>query len=68
MVDNLSRSLANQGQRVVVISPYYDRNRRGETDYLKRDGILYEKNLTVSMPSGETLDVGFHRWRSEWIT
>lgn len=68
MVDNLSRSLANQGQRVVVISPYYDRNRRGETDYLKRDGILYEKNLTVSMPSGETLDVGFHRGVLNGIT
>ena len=32
MVDNLSKALANQGQEVIVISPYYDRNRYGEVE------------------------------------
>ena len=34
MVDELSIGLANLGQEVVVISPYYDRNRKGVTGYL----------------------------------
>ena len=68
MVDNLSRSLANQGQEVIVISPYYDRNRYGEVDYLKRDGILYERNLSVQMPRGDVLDVGYHRGSLNNIT
>lgn len=32
MVDNLSKALAKQGQEVIVISPYYDRNRYGQTE------------------------------------
>ena len=32
MVDNLSKALAHQGQRVLVISPYYDSNRYGERE------------------------------------
>ena len=33
MVDNLSKALAQQGQQVIVISPYYDRNRYGQVEY-----------------------------------
>ena len=32
MVDNLSKALAKQGQEVIVISPYYDRDRYGNTE------------------------------------
>ena len=37
MVDELSIGLANLGQEVIVISPYYDRNRKGVTGYLAKD-------------------------------
>lgn len=49
MVDELSIGLANLGQEVVVISPYYDRNRRGQTGYLAQDpaGISYVDNIEV---------------------
>lgn len=33
MVDNLSKALAKQGQEIIVFSPYYDRNRYGQTEY-----------------------------------
>ena len=49
MVDELSVGLAALGQEVIVISPYYDRNRRGETGYLSKDpaGIVYVDNIEV---------------------
>jgi len=34
MVDELSLTLAKLGQEVIVISPYYERNRHGRTGYL----------------------------------
>ena len=33
MVDNLTKALARQGQEVIVISPYYDKNRYGQSEY-----------------------------------
>lgn len=49
MVDELSIGLANLGQEVIVISPYYDRNRKGQTGYLALDpaSIVYTDNITV---------------------
>lgn len=32
MVDNLSKALAKQGEEVIVISPYYDKDRYGNTE------------------------------------
>lgn len=42
-----------------VISPYYERNRKGETGYLARDpaGITYTGNIDVTVGSGITLGV-----------
>jgi transaldolase len=37
MVDELSQGLATLKEKVLVISPYYHRNKKGETDYLKKD-------------------------------
>ena len=28
--------------------------------YLKQDGILYEETLPIQLPSGETIQVGYH--------
>ena len=33
MVDDLTKALARQGQEVIVISPYYDKNRYGQSEY-----------------------------------
>jgi starch synthase len=44
---------------VWVISPYYERNRKGETGYLAKDpaGINYVGNITVSILGGIVLGV-----------
>lgn len=49
MVDELAYGLSLLGQEVWVISPYYERNRKGETGYLSRDpaGITWKENIKV---------------------
>ena len=36
MVDELSIGLAELGEDVICVSPYYERNRKGETGYLEK--------------------------------
>jgi hypothetical protein len=59
MVDELAIGLADLGQDVYVISPYYERNRKGETGYLSRDpaGFQYKDNISVNIAGGTTLGV-----------
>lgn len=59
MVDELSIGLANLGQEVIVISPYYDRNRKGQTGYLAQDpaGISYVDNIQVQLDNLYTIGV-----------
>ena len=47
MVDELSLGLVKLGQEVIIISPYYDRNRKGVTGYLAQDpaGFQYIDNI-----------------------
>lgn len=42
-----------------MISPYYERNRKGETGYLAKDpaGINYTGNITVSINNNTVLGV-----------
>lgn len=42
-----------------MISPYYDRNRKGETGYLEKDpaGIQYKENIVASVEGGCPLGV-----------
>lgn len=51
MVDELSIGLANLGQDVYVISPYYERNRKGVSGYLAKDpaGIKFVETLTIDL-------------------
>ncbi len=42
MVDELSQGLAKLGQEVIIISPYYEKNRKGETGYLQNDPAKFE--------------------------
>lgn len=36
MVDELSQGLVNLGEEIICISPYYEKNRKGETGYLEK--------------------------------
>ena len=49
MVDELSQGLNAIGQEIIMISPYYNQNRKGKTDYLSNDpfNIHYTKNVTI---------------------
>jgi len=59
MVDELAIGLADLGQEVIVISPYYERNRKGQTGYLAQDpaGITYKDNINVDIGGGCGLGV-----------
>jgi len=59
MVDELSIGVAALGQEVVVVSPYYEKNRKGQTGYLAQDpaGIHYVDNITVDINGGTVLGV-----------
>lgn len=59
MVDELALGLAKQGQEVIVISPYYERNRKGQTGYLALDpaGIHYFDNIEVILDQKYVLGV-----------
>ncbi len=64
MVDELARTMAaQQGQDIVIISPYYEYNKAGQTDYLKEDGIGHVGNVKVICDGKEyILGVHYGRW------
>ena len=51
MVDELSQGLRSIGQEIIMISPYYNQNRKGKTDYLANDpfNIHYTKNVAIQL-------------------
>ena len=51
MVDELSQGLRALGQEIIMISPYYNQNRKGKTDYLSNDpfNIHYIKNVSIQL-------------------
>ena len=51
MVDELSQGLRSIGQEIIMISPYYNQNRKGKTDYLANDpfNIHYTKNVSIQL-------------------
>lgn len=59
MVDELSVGLAALGQEVYVISPYYERNRKGVTGYLAKDpaGIEFVDTITIDLDQRYTIGV-----------
>jgi len=61
MIDELSIGLAALGQDIIVISPYYEKNRKGKTGYLAEDptaNIRFKDNITVEY--GERVTLGVH--------
>ena len=61
MVDELSIGLAHMGQDVIVISPYYERNRKGESGYLSKDSVPFKHigNIEVTLDTKYTLGVHY---------
>ena len=61
MVDELSQGLTMLGEEIICISPYYERNRKGETGYLEKDpdDINHIFNMEVSLGDGKYV-VGVH--------
>ena len=59
MVGELTVGLAALGVKVTVISPFYDKNKKGTTDYLKADGIHYKRNIKT-MVGEDVVDIGLH--------
>ncbi|MBR6133851.1 MAG: glycogen/starch synthase, partial [Bacilli bacterium] len=59
MVDELSQGLRTLGQEVIMISPYYDRNRKGQQNYLAQDpfNIKYIRNIEVQLDNKYTFGV-----------
>ena len=59
MVDELSQGLRSLGQDVIMISPYYYKNRKGETDYLKDDpfNIQFLKNISINLDTNYTFKI-----------
>lgn len=61
MVDELSIGLVQLGQDVTVISPYYERNRKGQTGYLANDpaGIVHVDDIAVTV-NGQSVQLAVH--------
>ena len=51
MVDELSQGLRSIGQEIIMISPYYNQNRKGQTDYLHNDpfNIHHIRNVSINL-------------------
>jgi hypothetical protein len=61
MVDELSQGLVQLGQEVIIISPYYERNKKGETGYLSRDpaGFSHIGNIDVTLDQKYTFGIHY---------
>lgn len=47
MANDLCKTLAQFGEEVIVIMPYYNANGKGETSYLDQFGVKYKKNIDI---------------------
>lgn len=61
MVDELSQGLVKLGQEVIMISPYYEKNRKGVTNYLQNDPAKFDYigNIDVILDNKYTFGVHF---------
>ena len=61
MVDELSQGLSSIGQEVIMISPYYNQNRKGISNYLLNDpfNIHYLKNISINLDSSYSFGVHY---------
>ena len=67
MVDELSVGLAELGADVIAISPYYNVNRKGVSNYLQADGITYSNRNVSVWVGGERIEMGVHEGRVKGV-
>ena len=60
MVDELTQGLNSIKQDVIVISPYYDKNRKGESNYLQKDQILFQHICNINVTLDKQYSFGIH--------
>lgn len=60
MIDELTQGLKAFGQDIYIISPYYEKNKKGESGYLNNDpfNINYMKNVSVNLD--QNYECGVH--------
>lgn len=51
MVDELTQELAKMNEEVYIITPYYHKNKKGETGYILPDGFKHLKNIDIWVDS-----------------
>lgn len=51
MVDELTQELAKMNEEVYIITPYYHKNKKGETGYILSDGFKHLKNIDIWVDS-----------------
>ncbi|CAK79065.1 unnamed protein product (macronuclear) [Paramecium tetraurelia] len=57
MVDELTQELAKMNEEVILITPYYHRNKKGETGYILSDGFQHIRNIEIWL-QGEKIIMG----------
>ena len=59
MVDELTQGLSALGQEIIIISPYYYKNRKGFTNYLSQDDFNFKKikTININLDTNYSLDV-----------
>eukprot|EP01028_Stygiella_incarcerata_P011585 TRINITY_DN659_c1_g1_i1.p1 TRINITY_DN659_c1_g1~~TRINITY_DN659_c1_g1_i1.p1 ORF type:complete len:1831 (-),score=512.99 TRINITY_DN659_c1_g1_i1:200-5623(-) len=67
MVNELTRELALLGLSVHVISPYYNYNRDGKTDYIKDKEIVFQGTISTHV-GVEPVKVGWHSGSLHHVT
>jgi len=60
MVDELTQSLASMGEDVIVITPYYEKNRKGETGYLSKDPVGFKHIGNIEVVLDQKYILGIH--------
>lgn len=66
MVDELTQALVSLGCEIIVISPYYNFDRKGSTGYLKKEGVKHVKNI-VAYVGHEAIEVGIHSLKENGV-
>lgn len=59
MIWENAKQLAKMGLDIHCISPYYNENNQGETDYLKKYGIEFIKTISIRMPEEKQLGIHY---------
>ena len=49
MIEDLVEELNNYGEKILLIMPYYDKDKKNKTNYLKEKGVTFKYNLQIHL-------------------